>query len=515
MKHARIAVVPVALVALGLAYWLYASSSGATDSVLEASGVLEAESVTVVAEVAGKVERVFVEEGDEVTAGAVLATLDSAALEAKVRQARAARRIAELNLKLASSPARSEQVRQARAAMDQAAAQRAGALRAYGLAREAYAMRAAESPAYVQARSQVAVLENQRQLLAGAYDAARSVDASVYAYEAKFALDEAAAAYERAAALAAETSQALAACEAYLGSLVPDYLVVSGGAYVPSTHDPAYLGIAQEALAQYAEAKARNAEAKAALSQAAGVLAAAQSAYAAARTVGEMTKQKDVAALQRQLESVEAQLDAANDAYEQARALYEAGINERSLMSQARTQADVAAAAYDAAKAQYDLLLAGATPEQRAIADAQLDQAEAALDEALAYLDRATLRAPMRGIVQDAFFRRGESVLPGSPLFRIIDPERISLVVYIEEAYLGRIRVGQPVSVVVDAFADRSFRGTIARISTEAEFTPTGVQTKSERTTTVYAVTIRVRNEGGVLKAGMPADARIDLGAKR
>jgi HlyD family secretion protein len=489
----------------------YATRTTNTDSVLEASGVLEAETVTVASEIAAKVSTIDVEEGDRVARGDVLASLESRALEARVRQARAARRIAEINLAIASKSARSEQLRQARAAMDQAAAQRSAALRAYALAREMYGVRAAEAPAYTQAKGQVDVLTRQRNLLEDAYAKAGSVPSSLFAYQAKYQRDQADAAYEQALALATETSQAVAAYRSYLDSLVPDYLVKVGSTYAPASHDPAYLSVAQEALAGYNELLSRQKEAESALDRAEATREAAEAAYASALAVSEATSQKELRALEQQLEGVEAQLEAAQSAYETARTLYERGFQERNLMNQALAQADVAGAAYDAARAQYDMLKAGATAEQREIAAAQLEQASAALEEAQSYLDKATVLAPIEGIVQDVFFNPGESVLPGSPLFRIVNLKKMYLTVYMEEPYLGRISVGQSVSISVDSYPNRTFRGRIARISTEAEFTPTGVQTKEERTTTVYAVKIRVDNDRGLLKSGMPADATIRL----
>jgi len=51
-----------------------------------------------------------------------------------------------------------------------------------------------------------------------------------------------------------------------------------------------------------------------------------------------------------------------------------------------------------------------------------------------------------------------------------------------------------------------SFRGTLSYISGKAEFTPKIIQTKEERVTLVYAVTIDVMNDG-TLKSGMPGEA--------
>jgi HlyD family secretion protein len=50
--------------------------------------------------------------------------------------------------------------------------------------------------------------------------------------------------------------------------------------------------------------------------------------------------------------------------------------------------------------------------------------------------------------------------------------------------------------------------GTISWVSTEAEFTPTPIQTRDERADLVYALKIRVANPNGALKIGMPVDVR-------
>jgi HlyD family secretion protein len=51
--------------------------------------------------------------------------------------------------------------------------------------------------------------------------------------------------------------------------------------------------------------------------------------------------------------------------------------------------------------------------------------------------------------------------------------------------------------------------GTVTWVSSDAEFTPTPVQTREERADLVYALKIRVDNPSGILKIGMPAD--VDL----
>ena len=72
---------------------------------------------------------------------------------------------------------------------------------------------------------------------------------------------------------------------------------------------------------------------------------------------------------------------------------------------------------------------------------------------------------------------------------------------------MGRVFVGQHVSVRADAFGDRSFAGTVRTIATRAEFTPRNVQTQKDRQNLVFGVTVRLPNPDGALKAGLPVDA--------
>ena len=71
---------------------------------------------------------------------------------------------------------------------------------------------------------------------------------------------------------------------------------------------------------------------------------------------------------------------------------------------------------------------------------------------------------------------------------------------------MSNLRIGQEVSVKIDAGDDeKSYPGEISWISESAEFTPKIIQTKEERVNLVYAVKVKVKNDGS-LKIGMPAE---------
>ncbi|HEX6041000.1 HlyD family secretion protein [Longimicrobium sp.] len=115
---------------------------------------------------------------------------------------------------------------------------------------------------------------------------------------------------------------------------------------------------------------------------------------------------------------------------------------------------------------------------------------------------------PVAGTVLATYSEQGEFVQPGQPLYKIADLGTLTLRAYVSGAQLAAVRVGQRVTVQVDAGEDarRGFPGTVTWISPEAEFTPTPIQTRDERTEQVYAVEIRVANPQGMLKIGMPAE---------
>jgi HlyD family secretion protein len=118
----------------------------------------------------------------------------------------------------------------------------------------------------------------------------------------------------------------------------------------------------------------------------------------------------------------------------------------------------------------------------------------------------------MAGVVVSRSVEVGDLVAAGAPVLTVADLTRPYLRVYVAETDLGRVKVGQPVEVRVDAFPDRVFRGAVAEISDRAEFTPGNVQTREERIKLVFAVKVELSNPDGVLKPGLPADAIILTG---
>ena len=144
------------------------------------------------------------------------------------------------------------------------------------------------------------------------------------------------------------------------------------------------------------------------------------------------------------------------------------------------------------------------------VARAQVDQARIAVSLCEEQLGYATVTAPVDGVITHKLVEEGELVFPGSALFSISDLSRMHLTIYLSERELARIKIGQPASISIDAFAERTFPGRVVFISPQSEFTPKNIQSKEDRVKLVFAVKIDVPNPEEILKPGLPADAVLD-----
>ena len=101
----------------------------------------------------------------------------------------------------------------------------------------------------------------------------------------------------------------------------------------------------------------------------------------------------------------------------------------------------------------------------------------------------------------------------GQPLYKIANLDTVELRAYVTEPQLAHIRIGQRATVSVDVGAQqrRTLPGTVDWISSQAEFTPTPIQTRDERANLVYAIKVRVLNTSGALKIGMPGDVELGV----
>ena len=194
---------------------------------------------------------------------------------------------------------------------------------------------------------------------------------------------------------------------------------------------------------------------------------------------------------------------------------------------EARAKLAVAEARLQNAKTQLDMMQTGedsldiqaanaavkSAQAQVLQAQAGKAQAETALTLLQIQLNKSMVNAPDNGTILTDQLQIGELIGAGSIAMTIAKLDVVSLIVYVPEDVYGRIEISQKVNISVDSYPNKVFSGTVIRIADQAEFTPRNVQTVEGRKATVYAVEIRIPNNGFELKPGMPAD--VDFGIVR
>ncbi|MFM2416397.1 MAG: hypothetical protein RL385_1120 [Pseudomonadota bacterium] len=137
----------------------------------------------------------------------------------------------------------------------------------------------------------------------------------------------------------------------------------------------------------------------------------------------------------------------------------------------------------------------------------EVEPTEARIAEIEEKIRKCKIENPSAGTVLTKYAEQFEYATPGKPLYRIADLSNILLRAYITGNQLGSVKLNQPVRVYIDSGPEafRELAGTLIWVAEKAEFTPKTIQTKNERANLVYAVKIRVPNDG-TLKIGMYAE---------
>ncbi|TDW96132.1 HlyD family secretion protein [Dinghuibacter silviterrae] len=124
-------------------------------------------------------------------------------------------------------------------------------------------------------------------------------------------------------------------------------------------------------------------------------------------------------------------------------------------------------------------------------------------------IDKGQIVNPLTGIVLTKYAFAGEMATTGKALYKIANLDTITLRVYVTGPQLTGLRLGQTVQVFADKGTGeyQPYSGFISWISDKAEFTPKTIQTRDERANLVYAIKIRVKNDG-LLKLGMYGEVK-------
>jgi len=138
--------------------------------------------------------------------------------------------------------------------------------------------------------------------------------------------------------------------------------------------------------------------------------------------------------------------------------------------------------------------------EEQVVIDRQIDQVRETIR-------KCYIRNPLSGNVLVKYAEAGDITAPGKTLYKIANLSELELKVYVSGDMLPQVKIGQEVEVLIDKDkkSNQALKGTVSWVSQKAEFTPKIIQTKEERVDLVYAVKVRVPNDGS-LKIAMPGE---------
>ena len=184
---------------------------------------------------------------------------------------------------------------------------------------------------------------------------------------------------------------------------------------------------------------------------------------------------------------------------------------------------------FDQAKNQLDVAQAMLAREREAVAAAEANLRQIQLaEDALAVqqrqlaveterlnqlriiLDKYTIRAPCDCTVQTRLIRAGEYVNSGTGVATLLDPLDKYVRVYVPVPDLGKVHVGDKVSIEPDALPGEFIPGEISFIEDIAQFTPKNIEVRNDRITQVFATKVRILEQVERLKPGMEGTVYLD-----
>ncbi len=196
-----------------------------------------------------------------------------------------------------------------------------------------------------------------------------------------------------------------------------------------------------------------------------------------------------------QIEVLKDQL--ANHEREQKRInnLVKAGAATTQQLDNIEGQIDVVNSQIRSARSQYAAIIA------------QLEGIDAKVLQLEEKIRKSRIVNPIDGIVLTKLTEAHEFTAPGKPLYKIANIGEMDLRAYISGSQLSSVKIGETFTVKIDGAAGEmiDYQGKVVWISSEAEFTPKTIQTKQERVDLVYAIKVRVKNDGRI-KIGMPGE---------
>lgn len=217
----------------------------------------------------------------------------------------------------------------------------------------------------------------------------------------------------------------------------------------------------------------------------------------------------------------QAQLDAARLRLARSKRLVGGGAVPQQTVDDDEAAFQSAVAGFAAAQAQAAASTAATSTAQAQVVDAQaaVDAAQAAVQHIQVEIDDATLRAPRDGRVQYRVAQPGEVLGAGGRVLNMVDLTDVYMTFYLPTDQAGRVAVGAPARIVLDAAPQYVVPAQISYVADVAQFTPKTVETADERQALMFRVKARIpaallRKYIQNVKTGLPGVAYVQLDPK-
>lgn len=223
----------------------------------------------------------------------------------------------------------------------------------------------------------------------------------------------------------------------------------------------------------------------------------------------------ELAAIRAQLSQAQAALALSNADLARGSQLVAAQFTSAATLDQLRANVARDQGRVNELNAQLRVALLGARKDEISAAEQEVKAAQAQLEQATWKVEQKTQRSPVAAEVVDVIYREGEWVPAGAAVLSLLPPENIKARFFIPETQLGRIALGQQVSLTCDACSD-PIPAKISFIAREAEYTSPLIYSKENRATLVFMVEAKPNiQDARRLHPGQPIEVRLGMREKQ
>lgn len=283
-----------------------------------------------------------------------------------------------------------------------------------------------------------------------------------------------------------------------------EYIYISAplGGKLDSIKVQAGQQVAKDSLLFALDAEAENAAHDEASARLAGAKAQASNTEKGRRN-------EEIAITQAQLSSAQAQAALARQELARQQQLVGQGFVSKSRVDDAQTNVKLSEARVAELNATLSVAKLPARADERAAAQSSADAAKEALRQTAWRSGQKSQNSPANALVAEVFFRQGEYVQPGQPVLSLLPPENRKARFFVPEGELGKIVVGQAVSLHCDG-CGAAIPAHISRIASQAEYTPPVIYSNAQRAKLVFMVEAKPdQPDKLLLHPGQPLDVSL------